>query len=50
MITIYRISKEFGEDLHLSKMRRSSYAGWKQRTAEARERAEKLKENARARS
>ena len=49
MTTIYRISKEFGEDLLLSKMHRQSYAGWKQRTAEARERAEKMKENASAR-
>ena len=46
MTTIYRISKEFGEDLLLSKLRRQSYAGWKQREAEARQRAEKLKRNA----
>lgn len=50
MTTIYRISKEFGEDLLLSKLRRQSYASWKQRVKEARERAEKLKEGARARS
>ena len=44
MTTIYRISKEFGEDLLLSKLRRQPYAGWKQRVEAAREREKQHRE------
>lgn len=43
MTTTQRISKQFSEDRILSKMRPVSYAGWKQREAEAKRRAEELK-------
>ena len=46
MSPVHQISRAVDDDAYLSKMRRSSYAGWKQRTAEARQRAEKLKRNA----
>ena len=43
MTTTQRISKEFGEDAILSKMRPVSYAGWKQHEAEAKRRAEEYR-------
>ena len=43
MTTTQRISKEFSEDQILSKMRPISYAEWKRREAEAKQRAEEYR-------
>ena len=46
MSPTHEIERDMNHDEWLSKMCRQSYAGWKQREAEARQRAEKLKRNA----
>lgn len=38
MSPVHQISRAVDDDAYLSKMRRSSYAGWKQRVEAARER------------
>ena len=47
MSPTHEIERDMNHDEWLSKMRRSSYAGWKQRIEEANARAEKLKKVAR---
>lgn len=46
MNPVHQIARDMTDAAHLSKMRQPSYAGWKQRSAEASERAEKLKGSA----
>lgn len=46
MSPTHEIERDMNHDEWLSKMRRSSYAGWKQRVAEAAARAEEHKRKA----